>query len=226
LEFNTGYSPEDKAAVPPEAESFSLGCGNPFAMANIKPGDTILDIGSGGGMDSFLAASKVGAKGNVIGVDMTPAMLQRARMSAEKSGIHNVEFRQGFAEALPLEDETVDVVISNCVVNLCEDKGRVFQEAFRVLKPGGQLELSDMVTSGPLSMDARYNSEGWSECLTGALPEAEYLNLIAQAGFNINNKKRSTSAGEVSGTSIYSMIISAIKEPKTDEAKSSCGCCC
>jgi ubiquinone/menaquinone biosynthesis C-methylase UbiE len=162
-------------------------------------------------LDAFLAAGKVGSTGRVIGVDMTPAMLERARASAEKNHITNVEFRQGYAEELPVADGEVDVIISNCVINLTEDKGHVFREAFRTLKPGGRLEVSDMVLSGPVPMEQREDAAGWSECVTGALPAQEYLDLIAQAGFENIRTRRSTSMGEVSGVSIYSVIASAQK---------------
>ena len=171
----------------------------------------VLDIGSGGGLDAFLAAGKVGPAGRVIGVDMTPAMLERARASAERNNITNVEFRQGYAEELPVADGEVDVIISNCVINLTEDKGHVFREAFRVLKPGGRLEVSDIVTSGPVPIELRESAAGWSECVTGALPEAEYLDLIAQAGFENVTTRRSASMGEAFGISVYSVIASAQK---------------
>ena len=225
--YDSGYSPAEKAAVPAEAGDFSLGCGNPIAMANLKAGEVVVDIGSGGGMDSFLAASRVGISGKVIGVDMTPAMLERATQTALKSGIKNVEFRRGQAESLPVDDETIDVVMSNCVVNLCEDKGRVFQEAYRVLKPGGRLELSDMVTDGPLPVEVRHDAGAWAGCLSGALPEAEYLDLISQAGFNVINVRRSTSSGEMAGISAYSVIVSARKgNPLAADVACSSGCNC
>jgi len=209
--FATGYSPVELSAAPKEAADFTLGCGNPLAMAALKPGEVVLDIGSGGGLDAFLAADKVGSTGRVIGVDMTPAMLERARASAERNHIANVEFRQGYAEALPVADGEVDVIISNCVINLTEDKGHVFREAFRVLKPGGRLEVSDMVTSGPVPMELRESAAGWAECVTGALPEQEYLDLIAQAGFENIATRRSASMGESAGVSVYSVIASAQK---------------
>lgn len=205
------YTAEELLTVPSEASSFSLGCGNPIAMSKLKPGDVVLDIGSGGGLDSFLAAGKVGPQGWVIGVDMTPAMLARARSAAQKAGLLNVEFRKGQAEALPVEDKSVDVIISNCVINLCEDKGLVFRDAFRVLKPGGRLDVSDVVTSGSYPLEDRRNSEDWSECVSGALPEQEYLDLIAQAGFEQISIQRSMTYGEVSGVKVYSAIVSAIK---------------
>lgn len=205
------YSAEELSIVPPEASEISLGCGNPTAFANLKPGEVVLDIGSGGGLDSFLAAGKVGPTGKVIGVDMTPAMLERARKAAQKSGITNVEFRQGHAEALPVNDQTVDVILSNCVINLCEDKGLVFREAFRVLKPGGRLEVSDVVTSAAFPLAARQNAGDWSACVSGALPEAEYLDLMTQAGFKNIRVRRSAAAGEVDGVKVYSAIVSADK---------------
>lgn len=222
--FTTGYSPVELSAAPKEAAEISLGCGNPLAMAGLKPGEVVLDIGSGGGLDAFLAASKVGPTGRVIGVDMTPAMLERARASAAKNNITNVEFRQGYAEEMPVADGEVDVIISNCVINLTEDKGHVFREAFRVLKPGGLLEVSDMVTSGPVPLDLRESAEGWSECVTGALPEQEYLDLIAQSGFQKVATRRSTSMGELAGVSVYSVIASAIKPGGEQPTASSCGC--
>ncbi len=209
--FTTGYSAGELSAAPKEAAEISLGCGNPLALARLKPGEIVLDIGSGGGLDSFLAAGKVGPSGRVIGVDMTPAMLERARASAQRSNITNVEFRQGFAEALPVADGEVDVIISNCVINLTEDKGHVFREAYRALKPGGRLEVSDVVTSGPIPLDLRENSEGWAECVTGALPEQEYLDLIAQAGFENITIRRSPGSGKIADVSVFSAIVSAQK---------------
>jgi arsenite methyltransferase len=209
--FATAYSPEEMALVPGEAQEISLGCGNPIAMANLRPGEVVVDIGSGGGMDAFLAASRVGPTGKVIGVDMTPAMLKRAREAAIRAGIKNVIFRHGQAEELPVEDSSVDVIISNCVINLCEDKGQVFREALRVLKPGGRLEVSDMVTSGALSIEARYNAGEWAGCVAGALPEKEYLELMGQAGFSNVRTLRSTSAGKVEDVEVYSVIASAVK---------------
>lgn len=216
--FATGYTETELSGAPKEAAQISLGCGNPLALAGLKPGEVVLDIGSGGGLDAFLAAGRVGPQGKVIGVDMTPDMLARARASAERSGITNVEFREGYAEALPVADGEVDVIISNCVINLTEDKGHVFQEAFRVLKPGGRLEVSDVVASGPVPIELRESAAGWAECVTGALPEPEYLDLIAQAGFENIHTRRSTSMGEAFGISVYSVIASAQK-PSPFKAK-------
>jgi ubiquinone/menaquinone biosynthesis C-methylase UbiE len=209
--LQAGYSPLDRATAPAEAADFSLGCGNPVAIAGLQPGETVLDIGSGGGLDSFLSAQKVGPSGHVIGVDMTPAMLERARRSAQKAGLTNVEFRKGQAEALPVEDATVDVILSNCVINLCEDKGRVFREAQRALRSGGRLEISDVVTDGAFPADFRAKPENWGACVFGALPEGEYIDLISQAGFKDIRVRRSTAAEVVKGVNIYSITVSARK---------------
>src|SRR5574340_526530 len=209
--FEQGYSPEEQSQAPAEAAGFSLGCGNPIAMAGLKPGGVVVDIGSGGGLDSFLAANKVGPTGHVIGVDMTKEMLVRARRSAKRNGYTNVEFRRGDAANLPFESDSVDVVISNCVINLTEDKGKVFAEAFRVLKPGGRLEISDMVFSGQVGKEARGTATGWSDCVTGALIEEEMLDLVEQAGFPVKQVRRSDSHGQSGGVSIYSVILSAVK---------------
>jgi len=211
VSFDGGYRPEELAAIPAEAAEFSLGCGNPTAMAGLKPGETVLDIGSGGGIDAFLATRQVGPQGRVIGVDMTPAMLERARRAAEQGGYANVEFRQGYAEQLPVEDGTIDVILSNCVINLTEDKGRVFREAFRALKPGGRLEVNDMVFGGAVLPAVRASAQGWAECISGALPEEEYLDLVAQAGFTDVAVRRSTSAGTSAGVPVYSVQVSARK---------------
>jgi ubiquinone/menaquinone biosynthesis C-methylase UbiE len=224
--FIRDYSPVELSAAPKEAADISLGCGNPIAMAALKPGEVVLDIGSGGGLDAFLAADRVKPNGRVIGVDMTPAMLERARASAERNHISNVEFRQGYAEALPVADGEVDVIISNCVINLTEDKGHVFREAARVLKPGGRLEVSDMVTAGPVPIELRESAAGWSECVTGALPEQEYLDLIAQAGFENVTTRRSASMGEVAGISVYSVIASAQKPGPNASSRAGQGCGC
>lgn len=215
VSITNGYTTQEISAAPQEAAEISLGCGNPLAMASLQPGETVVDIGSGGGLDSFLAAAKVGPQGQVIGVDMTPEMLNRARATAEKNGIHNVAFRQGYAEHLPIEDATVDVVLSNCVINLTEDKGQVFREAFRVLKPGGRLEVSDIVTEKAMPIEMQENPTGWAECVTGALPRQEYLDLIAQAGFEKVTTRSSTNTGEAFGVTVYSAIVSAQKPVTT-----------
>jgi arsenite methyltransferase len=209
--FMPEYSAEERNAAPADAEQISLGCGNPTALAALQPGETVLDIGSGGGLDAFLSARKVGPTGRVVGVDMTPGMLNRARATAAKNDYTNVEFRQGQAEALPVENASVDVVLSNCVINLSEDKGQVFAEAFRVLKPGGRLEVSDILASGSFSMEERLNSQGWAECLTGAIPEQEYVDLIQQAGFQDISVRRSAAETTAGGVQVFSARVSARK---------------
>jgi len=207
---NSLYKLEELRVIPEEAGDISLGCGNPLAMANIKPGETVLDIGSGGGIDVFLAAKRVGSEGYVIGVDMTTAMLKRARESAIRHGYHQVEFRQGDAENLPVDDNSVDLVISNCVINLTEDKGRAFKEIYRVLKPGGRLEISDVVAAHTLPIEIRNNPTGWSSCVSGALPEQEYLDLIKYAGFK-DPQTRQVNQYSNNTLSTYSLIVSASK---------------
>jgi len=186
-------------------------------MAELQSGEVVLDIGSGGGLDCFLAAARVGAEGRVIGVDMTSPMLERARAAAQRSGINTIEFREGLAENLPVEDNSVNVVMSNCVINLAEDKGLVFNEAFRVIQPGGRLEVSDIVTSSSMPAEVIENGQAWADCISGALPEQEYLDLVAQAGFEQITLRRKTSAGTYAGVTIYSVAVSARKPaaPKT-----------
>jgi len=211
VQFNPIYTPVEQQSVPKEAADLALGCGNPTAMAALQPGEVVLDIGSGAGMDAFLSAKQVGPTGKVIGVDMTPAMLERAHRGASNSGLQQVEFRQGQAEALPVEDASVDVIISNCVINLTEDKGLVFREAYRVLKPGGRLEVSDMVADNSFPPDLRANPGAWPGCVYGALPEQEYMDLVAQAGFQDIRTRRSMSYGQGLGVQVYSLAVSARK---------------
>jgi arsenite methyltransferase len=163
-------------------ESFA-GCGNPIALAGLREGETVLDLGSGAGLDAFFAAQKVGPTGKVIGVDMTPEMLAKARENAEKMGMTNMEFRQGDIEALPVDDDTIDIVISNCVINLAPNKAKVFEEAYRVLKPGGRLMVSDIVLNTQLTDEIRNDIANYTGCLGGAIPEDEYLQLMRDAGF-------------------------------------------
>jgi arsenite methyltransferase len=211
VDWNTAYSAEEIAGIPGEAAQISLGCGNPLAFAGLRQGETVLDIGSGGGIDVFLAARRVGPTGFVYGIDMTPAMLQRAREAADKGGYTNVKFRHGYAEKLPVEDDSIDVIISNCVINLTEDKGKVFQEAYRVLKQGGRLEVNDVVFGSPVMPEVRASAAGWAECVSGALPEQEYVDLVKQAGFKDITVRRSTSSGTAAGISFYSVQVSAKK---------------
>jgi ubiquinone/menaquinone biosynthesis C-methylase UbiE len=177
-----GYSAEDLAAVPEDA-NLGLGCGNPTALAALKPGETVLDLGSGAGIDCFIAARRVGPSGRVIGVDMTPEMLDKARKNARQAGAANVEFRLGEIENLPVGDGSIDVIISNCVINLSTDKPRVFREAFRVLKPGGRLMVSDLALLKPLPAAIRESVEAYVACIAGALVKDEYLGAIREAGF-------------------------------------------
>lgn len=209
--WETGYTPEQLAAAPAPAAELALGCGNPTALASLRPGETVLDIGSGAGIDAFFAAQRVGPSGRVIGLDMTPAMIERARQAAAAAGLHNVEFRLGQAEAMPVADASVDVIISNCVINLCEDKGRVFEEAYRVLKTGGRLAISDMVTDGPLPLALHSEPGAWAGCISGALPEREYLDLVRAAGFREVQAQRSLSGGRVAGVAVYSLSVTARK---------------
>ena len=176
--------PEELLTTLPEGESaVSYGCGDPITLASLQPGQTILDLGSGAGLDCFFAAKKVGELGHVIGVDMTPEMIERARSSAERLDIRNVEFRQGYLEDLPLESGTVDVIISNCVINLSPDKSKVFAEAFRVLRPGGKLAVSDIVTDGPLPDVIKKSLSAWAGCVAGAVEADEYIGMMKSVGF-------------------------------------------
>jgi SAM-dependent methyltransferase len=177
-----GYSDDELAAIP-DGANLGLGCGNPVALASLKEGETVLDLGSGAGFDCFLAANKVGGKGKVIGVDMTPEMIARARENARKGDYENVEFRLGEIENLPVADASVDVVISNCVINLSPDKKRVFHEVFRVLKPGGRLMVSDIVLLKPLPDAIKNSVEAYVGCIAGAALKEEYLGAIQSAGF-------------------------------------------
>lgn len=177
-----GYTDEQLQSVPKEA-NLGLGCGNPTAIALLKKGETVLDLGSGAGFDCFLAANKVGPLGKVIGIDMTPEMLKKARANAKKSGYTNVEFRRGEIEKLPVEENSVDVVISNCVINLAPDKKKVFQEAYRVLKPGGRLAVSDIVLLKELPEKVKNSVEAYVGCISGAIFKDTYLQLLREAGF-------------------------------------------
>lgn len=176
--------PTDLLATLPEGEStVSYGCGDPITLAALQPGQTVLDLGSGAGLDCFFAAKKVGETGKVIGVDMTPEMLEQARSSAKRMNLTNVEFRQGYIEDLPVESGTVDVIISNCVINLSPDKSKVFNETFRVLKPGGKLAVSDIVTDGPLPDEVKKSLSAWAGCVAGAVEAKDYITMMEAAGF-------------------------------------------
>jgi SAM-dependent methyltransferase len=177
------YETSDAADLPTEVTGLSLGCGDPVTLASLQPGQTVLDLGSGGGIDCFLAGQQVGDSGHVIGVDMTAAMIEKARTNKAKLGATNVEFRLGEIEHMPVADETVDVVISNCVINLSPDKPQVFREAYRVLRPGGRLAVSDIVINGPLPSEITNSLNAWAGCVAGALEVKEYVAAIEAAGF-------------------------------------------
>ena len=179
------YIAEEISNLPDSVTGISLGCGNPTAIAHLAPGQTVLDLGSGGGIDCFLAAKKVGPQGRVIGLDMTPKMLDLARANAKKLGVQNVEFRYGYIEDIPLPNASVDVIISNCVINLSADKDTVFHETYRVLKEGGVLNISDIVTYGDLPEALAQQLSAWAGCVSGALDEEVYLEKMREAGFNI-----------------------------------------
>jgi arsenite methyltransferase len=177
------YSKDDIAAVPQAAISASLGCGNPTALAQLNPGEKVLDLGSGGGIDVLLSAKRVGPTGFAYGLDMTDEMLELAEKNKAEAGVENVKFLKGHIEEIPLPDNTVDVVISNCVINLSSDKGQVLREAFRVLTPGGRFAVSDVVAQGEVPADLRQDMEMWVGCISGALEENDYRRLLADAGF-------------------------------------------
>ena len=178
-----GYSDEELGAVP-EGANLGLGCGNPVALASLKEGEVVLDLGSGAGFDTFLAARKVGPKGKVIGIDMTPEMIDKARENARKGNFENVEFRLGEIENLPAADNSVDIIISNCVINLSPDKPRVFEEAFRVLKSGGRMFISDIVLLKELPDYIRKSAAAYVGCISGAVLKEEYITAVEAAGFS------------------------------------------
>jgi len=206
-----GYTDNELGAVP-DGANLGLGCGNPTAMASLKEGEKVLDLGSGGGVDCFIAANKVGDKGRAIGVDMTSEMISRARENAENGNYSNVEFRLGEIENLPVADNFVDVVISNCVINLSPDKGRVFDEAFRVLKPGGRLMVSDIVLLKELPESIRNDMTAWAGCIAGASQKEKYLASVANTGFQEVEivSESSLGRGELAG-SIASVNVRAVK---------------
>jgi len=210
-----GYSREDLEHVPEEA-IMGLGCGNPTAIADLKAGEVVLDLGSGAGVDVFLAANKVGPTGRAIGVDMTKEMVDKAEEIAKNYGYHNVEFRLGEMEKLPVEDESVDAIISNCVINLSPDKSKVFREAYRALKPGGRLTVSDIVSEGVLPDEIKSDSNAWACCISGALEQQEYLREIKETGFEdvqVLSSKEFYIEGEGSQTlaTLLSITVKAYK---------------
>lgn len=227
-----GYSGEELAAAP-EGADMGLGCGNPQAIAALQPGEVVLDLGSGGGFDAFLAARQVGASGTVIGVDMTPQMVSKARDNARKIGARNVEFRLGEIERLPVADGSVDVIISNCVINLSPDKPEVFREAFRVLRAGGRLAISDVVALAPIPEFLRTSAASLSGCIGGAADGKELEAMLREAGFeNIRIAPRDESRSFIKdwmpGTGIEDLIVSAtIEATKPSADRTCCGpsCC-
>ena len=178
------YDEADKSGLPEKAVLASLGCGNPSALAELKPGEVVLDLGSGGGIDVLLSAKRVGLAGRAYGLDMTDEMLALARENQRKAGVENVEFLKGEIENIPLPDNSVDVIISNCVINLSADKDKVLREALRVLKPGGRFAVSDVVVRGEVPAEVRRSMELWVGCIAGALEETDYLKKLSAAGFN------------------------------------------
>ena len=197
----------DNVEIPNDIVQMSLGCGTPLELAELKKGETVLDLGSGGGLDCFFAARLVGDTGHVIGVDMTPDMLKLANENKHKVGLNNVEFRHGYLEALPVDDASVDVIISNCVINLSADKEAVFREAYRVLKPNGRVVFSDIVARNALPRGLQKNVEAWSECVAGAIPRDEYSQKMTNAGFQKINVLGAPQADDL----IYSAKFQATK---------------
>jgi SAM-dependent methyltransferase len=236
------YNETEKAGLPADAVAASLGCGNPTALAQLQPGETVLDLGSGGGIDVLLSAKRVGPTGKAFGLDMTDEMLALARENQKKAGVQNVEFLKGAIEEIPLPDNSVDIIISNCVINLSGDKDRVLREAFRVLKPGGRLAVSDVVIRGEVPAAVRKSMELWVGCIAGALQEADYREKLRAAGFEdvdveptrvyAVEEAREFLAGagldpEVVGPQIKDKFMSAFIRAKKLQARAGCGptCC-
>jgi arsenite methyltransferase len=209
----------DTSWLPPDVTGLSLGCGDPITLAGLEPGQVVLDLGSGGGIDCFMAARQVGPAGRVIGVDMTPEMLATANRNKVQVGLENVEFRQGLIEDLPVEDDSVDVIISNCVINLSPDKAAVFREAYRVLRPGGRLAVSDMMTVGRFAPAERADLSAWAGCVTGAEDVSIYVAAMRAAGFDeISIVDKAEPAVELAGKAaesgparLFSARVTAVK---------------
>lgn len=205
-----GYTQEELSSLPESVVALSDGCGNPTGLGMIREGETVLDLGSGGGIDVFLASRKVGMRGRVIGLDMTPEMVQEATANAQGANLANVEFRLGEIESLPFGDERVDIIISNCVICLSPDKGKVFAEMYRVLKHGGRLAIADEVALRPFSKDETGDSTRWCSCVTGAITEREYASALSGAGFKDVYVKQLRKPGEVN-PAVFSAFVSAVK---------------
>ena len=231
------YSEAEKGALPEKALAASLGCGNPTALAKLQPGEIVLDLGSGGGIDVILSAKRVGPSGKAYGLDMTDEMLALARENQKKAGVENVEFLKGAIESVPLPDNSVDVIISNCVINLSGDKDRVLAEAFRVLKPGGRFAVSDVVVRGEVPANIRKSMELWVGCIAGALEENEYREKLARVGFesveveatrvyHLEEAREFIEAAglnpEIVGPQIEGKFISAFVRAVKPAAKSAC----
>jgi SAM-dependent methyltransferase len=224
-----GYSAEEMAAAP-EGANLGLGCGNPQAIAAMKPGDVVVDLGSGAGFDCFLASRQVGETGRVIGIDMTHEMLKKARDNATRVGVSNVEFRLGEIEHLPVADDTADVIISNCVVNLVPDKAQVFREAFRVLKVGGRLAISDVVNIAPLPPELAADQNLLCGCITGAASVRQFETWLAEAGFadirvTVKPESRELIQTWVPGSGIENHVASASIEGRRPDPKAAAACC-
>ncbi len=217
---NLHYETDLLTELPDDVAGFSLGCGDPITLAELQPGEVVLDLGSGGGLDCFLAARQVGEDGYVIGLDMTPEMLERATGAAQRMGFENVEFRQGFLEEMPVEPDTVDVIVSNCVINLSPDKPKVFAEMFRTLKPGGRVSVSDIVTRGELPEEVRNDMLAWGACIAGALDMDEYIMGLEQVGFEDVKVVAKTGDGEllagIPENALFSASITARKPTPPD----------
>ena len=212
---DTFYTEEQRNVLTDETAGASAGCGNPVGIADAKPGETVLDLGSGGGIDCFLAAKEVGHTGHVIGIDMTPEMLTLARDNAEKLRTNNVVFKLGHIESIPQSDNSVDLVISNCVIALSEKKKRVFSEIFRILKPGGRFVISDVVTEKPLPGDVRKSAAEWVDCVGGAAVMSEYIELIGETGFadvDVLEKRTRSSGAEAWCDLLINLTVRAFKK--------------
>lgn len=219
LSFLMGYTEDELKNIPKES-NMGLGCGNPTSLASLRKGETVLDLGSGGGIDAFLAAQKVGETGYVIGVDMTKEMVKKAKDIAQKNGYHNVEFRLGEIENLPVDNDSVNVIISNCVINLSPNKERVFQEAYRVLKPAGRILISDIVTEGNIPKQLQKSISAWVGCVAGAMEKSHYLSTIRNAGFEkvkvVSEKSFTITFSNELKATLTSIQIEAIKRNVSD----------